>query len=248
MGNAPEKKKNGIVVCLGSGQAVAFVLVSLAVIGLSFSLGMKAGQSLPPEAANVSSGGSADRLGALDARADSRIDAAERKAQAEAAASQNADAEAADGGDDSDGGSKAEAAAEAKTSDKSSSAAAQGTASKTASGAASASGTAASPAKPEGKTAGKTAAGKSETPAGAVQKRTGFALQTSSLPSEKAAQEEVRRLSRRGLDAWYSPAEVKGSTTYRVKVGPYATKEEAMADFGRVTEKAGGKPMLANAE
>lgn len=235
-----DKKRKGIIVALTNGQAVAFVLVSLMLLGLSFSLGMKAGQSLPDEPSK-SEGQGADRLKALDASAQARREAKARAEEEKPASNGDSDAKVAEG-------TATGANAQASTAKPSEAGAAEATGDAAKKPAPEAKAPEAKPAaSPYASTTNSSAAPAIASPnAGA---RTGFALQTSSIPTQARAEEEVKRLGKRGLSAWYSRAELKdGSVTYRVKVGPYATKDEAMADFDRVAEKAGGKPMLSNAD
>jgi septal ring-binding cell division protein DamX len=79
------------------------------------------------------------------------------------------------------------------------------------------------------------------------EQRSGFALQVASLPSEAAAQGEIRRLAAKGLSAWFSTADVKGQTYYRVKVGPYATKAEAQEAQAEIARQTGAQPIVTNA-
>ncbi|GEM_PF-982284 len=245
-------------ITLGSGQVVAFVLVSLVLIGLAFSLGLKAGQSLAEETVCGAKAGraagsqtSSDRLAALDAQAKAQQEA---RAQAEGLTftkELTRTAEPMDGAQTAD-------KSPSPSQEASKEAAAAPSAEKTASGASkTAASSASSPAASKDKSAEPAKSGDlraafsqaaAASSADASKTRTGFALQTASVPSEKTAKDEVRRLTSKGLSAWYTTAEVRGTKTYRIKVGPYATKDAAQADKARVAEKCGGQPIIANAD
>jgi len=54
-----------------------------------------------------------------------------------------------------------------------------------------------------------------------------FAVQAAAPASEKAAREMADRLKKGGFTAYTEKAETKDGTRYRVRVGPYATRDEA---------------------
>ena len=243
--------REGIELHLGNGQIVAFVVVAMALLGLAFALGLKAGQQLgagegAPVAASPQTPSPEDRLAALDARA--QADAERQVAPPPAQPPELTFAQEltkpsdrpqapsmvpvpvppppAKASEPRPASAAAPSAVKASTeSDRD-----QGAAEPT-------------PAKGEG---GLRAAF-SKAASSAPQAQGGFALQVASLPTEKAAQDEVRRLGARGLTAWVTPAEVKGATYYRVKVGPYASRAEAQAASAEVAQKCGSRPIVANA-
>jgi DedD protein len=90
-------------------------------------------------------------------------------------------------------------------------------------------------AKPEGKVdEGRTAA-KAEEPRKGIESaapaeatKTGkFAVQAAAPASEKAARDLVDRLKKGGFAAYTEKVETKDGTRYRVRVGPYSTRDDA---------------------
>lgn len=65
-----------------------------------------------------------------------------------------------------------------------------------------------------------------------------FAVQTAAPASEKAARELVDRLKKSGFTAYTEKVETKDGARYRVRVGPYATREDA--DKARARLKSEG--------
>ena len=78
-------------------------------------------------------------------------------------------------------------------------------------------------------------AGSAETAASAAEtKKTeplpregGWTVQVNAYPDEKTAQRLVERLKEKGYDAYMVVSNVKGRTWYRVRVGRFATRDEA---------------------
>jgi DedD protein len=64
-------------------------------------------------------------------------------------------------------------------------------------------------------------------PAASPAKGGKFAVQTAAPASEKAARDLVERLKKGGFTAYTEKVETKDGTRFRVRVGPYATREEA---------------------
>jgi DedD protein len=65
-----------------------------------------------------------------------------------------------------------------------------------------------------------------------------FAIQTAAPASEKAARELADRLKKAGFTAYTEKVETKDGARYRVRVGPYATREDA--DKARARLKSQG--------
>lgn len=65
-----------------------------------------------------------------------------------------------------------------------------------------------------------------------------FAVQAAAPASEKSARELVDRLKKGGLASYTEKVETKDGTRYRVRVGPYATREDA--DKARARLKSQG--------
>ena len=245
---------DGIELNLGNGQVVAFVLVALALLGLTFALGVKVGQQIGADQAAADAEAQVqDRLAALDARA--------------SASARPSGLEPAGNAVDAAGRSTAEALTFAQELTRppnrealSTPAAAPARApeqkplpvpSAALPGVAAAS--QAEPAVSAPKLADASPAQERGNLLAAFEKvsapgRSGFALQVASLPNARAAQDEVKRLASKGLSAWIRPAVVKGSTYYRVKVGPYATKADAQAALDGVAQASGARPIVVNAD
>jgi len=62
----------------------------------------------------------------------------------------------------------------------------------------------------------------------------GFRVQVVSVSSRADADAEARRLSRRGFSAHVEPGRSASGAVYRVRVGPYATREEAVGAASRL--------------
>jgi cell division septation protein DedD len=65
----------------------------------------------------------------------------------------------------------------------------------------------------------------------------GFRVQVISVSSRAEAEEEAKRLSRRGFSVRVEPGTGPRGTIYRVRVGPFATREEAT----RASERLGAE-------
>lgn len=61
----------------------------------------------------------------------------------------------------------------------------------------------------------------------AVTKNGKFAVQTAAPANEKSAREQVERLRKSGFAAYTEKVDAKDGTRYRVRVGPYATRDDA---------------------
>jgi len=78
-------------------------------------------------------------------------------------------------------------------------------------------------------------AGSAETASSAAEtKRTealpregGWTVQVNAYPEEKSAQRLVERLKEKGYDAYMVVSNIKGRTWHRVRVGRFATRDEA---------------------
>ena len=75
-------------------------------------------------------------------------------------------------------------------------------------------------------------------PAAPAAKGGKFAVQTAAPASEKAARDLVDRLKKAGFTAYTEKVETKDGPRYRVRVGPYATRDDA--DKARARLKAQG--------
>jgi DedD protein len=90
-------------------------------------------------------------------------------------------------------------------------------------------------AKPEGKVDEGRAAAKAEEPRKGIEsaapteatKAGKFAVQAAAPASEKAARDLVDRLKKGGFAAYTEKVETKDGTRYRVRVGPYSTRDDA---------------------
>lgn len=67
----------------------------------------------------------------------------------------------------------------------------------------------------------------------------GWAVQLWSFPDPEQAQAKLDALSEAGQDAYRIEALVRGETWYRVRVGPYSTKEKALAAMPALAEAHG---------
>jgi DedD protein len=68
----------------------------------------------------------------------------------------------------------------------------------------------------------------SEAPAATPSAKSGkFGVQAAAPASEKAARDLVDRLKKGGFTAYTEKAETKDGTRYRVRIGPYATRDDA---------------------
>ena len=67
----------------------------------------------------------------------------------------------------------------------------------------------------------------------------GYALQVGLLPTKAAAERRATELREVGLEPDIFEKSVDGRTAWAVVVGPYATREEAAADKGRVAKACG---------
>ena len=231
----------GIELRLGNGQIVAFVLGAMVLLGLTFALGIRVGQLNGEGDAAEAAPQKKDRLAALDARA-----------QAHAVQGHATDAQGRPSTESLTFAQELTRPPEPTTAPESApepvikkSENKKEEAPKAADrmSAPVASESKARPEPPAEKKGSLLAAfEKGATPSGA------FALQVASVPSAQAAQDEVKRLSSKGLTAFVRAAEVKGSTYYRVKIGPYASKAEAQAALPEVAQASGTRPLVVSAD
>ena len=73
---------------------------------------------------------------------------------------------------------------------------------------------------------------------------TGWAVQVASYPNSEEAHRHLERLKSDGHKAYLISALVKGQTWYRVRVGPYETKEGARSAQGALSELLGRADLL----
>jgi cell division septation protein DedD len=66
-----------------------------------------------------------------------------------------------------------------------------------------------------------------------------YVIQLAALDERARAEDMVRKLSDRGVDAYLQEAVVKGKTFYRVRCGKFVTKEEANAYAQKLPKEAG---------
>jgi len=88
-------------------------------------------------------------------------------------------------------------------------------------------------------------------PVKAAEKVTGphkYAIQIAALDEKTKAQEMVRKLSGRGLEAYLQETVVKGKTFYRVRCGKFVTKEEANTYARNLPKEAGTTWRIVNVE
>jgi len=72
-----------------------------------------------------------------------------------------------------------------------------------------------------------------------------FTVQISSHSSEEEAKAKAQELTAKGLKAFYVPAEVPGrGTWYRVNVGQFSSRQEALMEKARVATEAGIKDAI----
>ena len=232
----------GIELRLGNGQIVAFVLGAMVLLGLTFALGIRVGQLNGESDVAEGTPQKKDRLAALDARAQARAasghatDAQGRPSTESLTFAQELtrppEPPAAPESAPEPAVKKSEIKKEEtpKAADKVASAPV-------------ASEPRARPEPPAEKKGSLLAAfEKGATPSGA------FALQVASVPSAQAAQDEVKRLTSKGLKAFVRAAEVKGTTYYRVRIGPYASKADAQAALPDVAQASGTRPLVVSAD
>ena len=62
----------------------------------------------------------------------------------------------------------------------------------------------------------------------------GYTLQLASLEDKRRAEETMRKLIKRGYDAYFYEVQVRGKSWYRVRSGRFPTREEAEEFAGRV--------------
>jgi len=75
-----------------------------------------------------------------------------------------------------------------------------------------------------------------------------YVVQIAALDDRAKAEDMVRKLSERGVDAYLQEAVVKGKTFYRVRCGKFVTKEEANAHAQKLPKEAGTKWRVVNVE
>jgi len=86
---------------------------------------------------------------------------------------------------------------------------------------------------------------------GAEEKVSGpfrYVIQIAALDERARAEDMVRKLSERGVEAYLQEAVVKGKTFYRVRCGKFVTKEEASAYAQKPPKEAGTKWRVINVE
>lgn len=91
----------------------------------------------------------------------------------------------------------------------------------------------------------------SEKKVGAEEKVSGpfrYVIQIAALDERARAEDMVRKLSERGVEAYLQEAVVKGKTFYRVRCGKFVTKEEASAYAQKLPKEAGTKWRVINVE
>ena len=72
----------------------------------------------------------------------------------------------------------------------------------------------------------------------------GWAVQIASYPRSGEAQRHLRALKAGGHSAYLVSALVKGQTWYRVRVGPYSTREDARVAQRSLSERLGRRDLL----
>jgi cell division septation protein DedD len=75
-----------------------------------------------------------------------------------------------------------------------------------------------------------------------------YAIQIAALDEKTRAQEMVRELTERGVEAYLQEAVVKGKTFYRVRCGKFLTKEEAGNYGQKLPKEAGSGWRIVNIE
>ena len=75
-----------------------------------------------------------------------------------------------------------------------------------------------------------------------------YAIQIAAIDDKVKAEEMVRKLSARGVEAYLQEAVVKGKTYYRVRCGKFATKEEANGYAQKLPKEAGTNWRVVNIE
>jgi cell division septation protein DedD len=110
----------------------------------------------------------------------------------------------------------------------------------------------AKPPAPAPKTAAKTAAAKTAAPKTATtsnrtKEKAGFTVQVTASRDKKDAEKLMKELRSRGFDVFVVPPQYSDSkdNLYRVQVGPYATRAEAVRVRDRIA-KEGFKPFIKN--
>jgi DedD protein len=72
-----------------------------------------------------------------------------------------------------------------------------------------------------------------------------FAVQTAAPANEKSAREQVERLRKSGFTAYTEKVDAKDGTRYRVRVGPYATRDDAERARARLKSQGFGGNLVA---
>jgi len=75
-----------------------------------------------------------------------------------------------------------------------------------------------------------------------------YVIQIAALDEKTKAEEMVRKLSERGVEAYLQEAVVKGKTFYRVRCGKFVTKEEAGTYGQKLPKEAGTSWRIVNIE
>lgn len=97
----------------------------------------------------------------------------------------------------------------------------------------------------------KKAKGSSAEPVKAADKPSGsfrYAIQVAALDEKPKAEDMVRKLSERGVEAYLQEAVVKGKTYYRVRCGKFVSKEEAGTYGQNLPKEAGTSWRIVNVE
>jgi cell division septation protein DedD len=95
--------------------------------------------------------------------------------------------------------------------------------------------------------AAKTAAPKTSTTSSRTKEKAGFTVQVTASRDKKDAEKLVKELRSRGFDVFVVPPQYSDAkdNLYRVQVGPYATRGEAVRVRDRIA-KEGFKPFIKN--
>ena len=78
--------------------------------------------------------------------------------------------------------------------------------------------------------------------------RGAYTLQLASLAEKSKAEETMRKLIKRGYDAYIHEAQVRGKPRYRIRSGRFSTREEAEAFAGKVVRETGLKGLVTKVE
>jgi septal ring-binding cell division protein DamX len=78
--------------------------------------------------------------------------------------------------------------------------------------------------------------------------RGGYTLQLASLEEKSKAEETMRKLIKRGHDAYIYEVQIRGKPRYRIRSGRFSTKEEAEEFAGKVVRETGLKGLVIRIE